>query len=436
MALLPRLDMALSLGFHIVFASIGMTMPLLMVLAEHRWRRTGEKQALELSRAWAKGTAVLFAVGAVSGTVLAFELGLLFPKFMEKAGPVIGLPFALEGVAFFTEAVFLGLYLYAWDRLKPAAHLAAGWIVALSGLMSAVFVTLANAWMQTPVGFSLADGGFTDVNPLEALLPPSAGHEVPHGVLASYAAVATMVAALHAWRLLKEPGSKFHRLALKIAVLVALPANLVQPVLGHRSGMEIARLQPIKLAALEGHFENQTGAPLLLGGWPDYEREETRFALPVPKLLSWLATGSTEGLVVGLKGFDRELWPPRLARFAFQLMILFGTALVLGYGWLLVDWIRTKRLAGSPKLLKALVVMGPMGVLALEAGWIAAEVGRQPWIIYNVMRTEEAVSDRPLLLSLVLFGLIYLLLGFVVTKLIAHYVRRGPRILKETDGNH
>ncbi len=437
MAFLPRLDMALSLGFHIIFASIGMTMPLLMVLAEHRWRRTGDPEALRLSKAWAKGTAVLFAVGAVSGTVLAFELGLLFPKFMERAGPVIGLPFALEGVAFFTEAVFLGLYLYGWERLKPAAHLAAGWMVVLSGFASAAFVTLANAWMQTPVGFKLLNGEFTEIDPIAALLSPSAGHEVPHGVLASYAAVATAVAALHAWRLLKHPGSKFDRLALRLAVMVALPANLLQPLLGHRSGMEIARLQPIKLAALEGHFESQTGAPMLLGGWPDYAAEETRWAIPIPYALSWLATGKADGFVAGLKGFDRDLWPPRLARFAFQTMILFGTLLAFGYTWVLLSWVRSRSFEPSKRLLRALVWLGPCGIIALETGWIAAEVGRQPWIIYNVMRTSEAVSDRPaLLFSLLLFVGLYLGLGLVVGKIILHYVKTGPSIAEASDGTY
>ncbi len=423
MDLLPRLDMALSLAFHIIFASIGMTMPLLMVLAEHRWRRTAEPEALSLAKAWAKGTAVLFAVGAVSGTVLAFELGLLFPKFMELAGPVIGLPFALEGVAFFTEAVFLGLYLYGWDRLSPRLHLAAGWVVAASGFLSAAFVTLANAWMQTPTGFRLDGAKLIDLDPWKALFSPAASHEVPHGVLASYAAVATFVAAIHASRLLKDPRSRFHRLALSLALLVAIPCNLVQPLLGHRSGAEVARLQPLKLAALEGHLETQRGAPLNFGG------------VEIPKLLSFLATGDFNGLVRGMKDFDSALWPPALARYAFQIMLLCGGTLFLGSLWLIYRRRGKRKIADDRTALRLICWLGPLGVIALETGWIAAEVGRQPWIIYGVMRTDQAVSDRPLLwFSFALFAAIYLVLGVVVAGILKHYIQRGPAIVKESDG--
>jgi cytochrome bd ubiquinol oxidase subunit I len=427
--------MALSLAFHIVFASIGMTMPLLMVLAEHRWRRTGEPEALALAKAWAKGTAVLFAVGAVSGTVLAFELGLLFPRFMELAGPVIGLPFALEGVAFFTEAVFLGLYLYGWDRLKPALHLAAGWIVAFSGFLSAAFVTLANAWMQTPVGFRTEGGRLVAPDPWVALFPPSASHEVPHGVLASYAAIATVVAAIHAGRLLKEPGSKFHWIALRLALFLAIPANLAQPFLGHRSGQEVARLQPLKLAAFEGHFDTGARVPLLLGGITDYETQTTRYALEIPGGLSFLATGSFGGTVAGLRDFDKSLWPPVLCRLAFQAMLACGTLLFLVYGYLLFQWLRRRALPLDPRLLKLLWWTGPLGVVALEAGWIAAEVGRQPWIIYGVMRTDQAISNRPQLwVSLILFAILYVILGTVVARILAAYVRKGAAIVDKTPG--
>lgn len=433
MDLLPRLDMALSLGFHILFASVGMTMPVLMVLAERRWQRTREPEALALAKAWAQGTAILFAVGAVSGTVLAFELGLLFPKFMERMSPAIGLAFALEGVAFFTEAVFLGLYLYGWDRLKPKVHLFTGVVVALSGFLSAAFVTLANAWMHTPVGFRLQDEKLVDIHPWKALLSPAAFHEVPHGVLASYAAVATLVAAIHAAGLLRDPRSRFHRLALGFALTVAVPANLIQPLLGHYAGGEVARWQPVKFAALEAHFETEAGAPLLIGGFPDYDAGVTRFAIRIPKLLSFLAWNDFNATVTGLKAFPKDLWPPVLARYCFQFMILCGVLLALVYLRVAWRWGRTRSLPTDRLSLKTLLWVGPLGAVALETGWIATEVGRQPWIVQGLMRTREAINDRAHLLgSLVLFATLYLILGTVVLRILIHYTRRGSKAW-ETD---
>jgi cytochrome bd ubiquinol oxidase subunit I len=259
-----RAQMGLSLGFHIVFAAVGVAMPLLMVLAELRWLRRGDPVDLQLAKAWAKGTAVLFAVGAVSGTVLSFELGLLFPRFMEKAGAVIGPAFALEGAAFFVEAIFLGLFLYGWDRLKPAVHVACGAVVALSGLASAALVTLANAWMQAPVGVEVApDGSWVNLDPIAALWSPAAPLELLHSIVAVYAATGLTVAGVHAWALRRSPGGAgeaFHRRGLGLALALAVPATLAQPVIGHAVGEKTARLQPLKLAAMEAQFRTERRA--------------------------------------------------------------------------------------------------------------------------------------------------------------------------------
>ncbi len=230
--LAARSQMAISLMFHILFAIAGMAMPVLMVVSEALWLRTGKTLYLDLTQRWAKGTAILFAVGAVSGTVLSFELGLLWPKFMEYAGAIIGMPFSLEGFAFFTEAIFLGIYLYGWDRVPPRAHWWAGVVVAVSGGLSAVFVVTANAWMNTPVGFDLVDGKMTNIDPVAAMLSPAALPEALHMLLAAYAAVGFAVAGIHAFVLLRHPGDPFHRAALAIALLVGGPAALLQPVSG------------------------------------------------------------------------------------------------------------------------------------------------------------------------------------------------------------
>jgi len=222
--LAARSQMAVSLAFHIIFAIIGIAMPVLMVIAERRWQRTRDPVYLDLAKRWARGTAILFAVGAVSGTVLSFELGLLWPRFMEMAGPLIGMPFSLEGFAFFMEAIFLGVYLYGWDRVSPRAHLLAGILVAVSGVASGIFVVIANAWMNTPTGFAIVDGMIARVHPIRAMLTPAAFPQVLHMTLAAYAATGLGVAGIHALLLLKNRGSAFNRAALTIGLLVGAPA--------------------------------------------------------------------------------------------------------------------------------------------------------------------------------------------------------------------
>ncbi|HEY6098964.1 MAG TPA: cytochrome ubiquinol oxidase subunit I, partial [Anaeromyxobacter sp.] len=321
----------LSLVFHIVFAAIGVAMPLLMVVAEWRWRRSGSPVHLDLARRWAKGTAILFAVGAVSGTVISFELGLLWPRFMAFAGPIIGMPFSLEGFAFFTEAIFLGIYLYGWERVGARLHLASGVVVAASGAASAFFVTLANAWMNAPAGFALsASGAALDVSPFDAMFPPGWQHEVVHVLLSCYVATGFAVAGIHALLLLREPANAFHRAALRVALGVAGVAALLQPISGDFSARQIAVTQPVKLAALEGHFETGRGAPLRVGGLPDAEARTTRFALEIPHGLSLLAFHDPDAEVRGLNDFPREVWPdPLKVHLAFQVMVGLGSLLAL-----------------------------------------------------------------------------------------------------------
>ncbi|MHA7840053.1 MAG: cytochrome ubiquinol oxidase subunit I, partial [bacterium] len=317
-----RLQMAISLGFHIVFAMIGIGMPVLMTLAEARWIRTGSETARNLARAWAKGTAIFFAVGAVSGTVLSVELGLLWPAFMEHAGGIIGLPFGLEGFAFFTEGIFLGVYLYGWDRIPRRAHLAAGIVVAISGALSAVFIIMVNAWMNTPEGFRFdaATGVFSDIDPLEAMITPHWAPQFIHQLLAAYAAVGFAVAGVHAFGLLRGRAHAFHGEALRLAMWMAVPAALLLPVSGHWAAQRIAQWQPAKLAAMEGQFETQASAPLRIGGLPFEEEAETRWALEIPGALSVLAFNDFEATVTGLDAFPREDWPPvAVVHLSFQL---------------------------------------------------------------------------------------------------------------------
>jgi cytochrome d ubiquinol oxidase subunit I len=430
--LFARSQMALSLGFHIIFAAVGIAMPVLMVAAEVLWLRTRDPDYLALTRAWAKGTAVLFAVGAVSGTVLSFELGLLFPTFMEQAGAVIGMPFSLEGFAFFTEAIFLGLYLYGWNRLPPKLHVLTGVLVALSGLASAIFVTIANAWMNAPVGFRLEGGRLTDIQPLAAMATPFGLHEALHMAVAAYAATAFGVAAVHALVLRRTPGSTFHRKALAISFAVAIPAAFAQPIIGHHAAQVVAKGQPMKLAAMEGEYRTERRAPLRIGGIPDPDARTTRYAIEIPGGLSWLAFGDRDAEVHGLEDIPRADWPSPVVHFAFQLMVALGSYLTLVAFLALVCILRRQPLADSRALRRMTILAGPMGFIAIEAGWVVTEVGRQPWVISGVLRTADAVTPMPgLIVPFCTFTAIYLGLAAAVFLVLWRQVRRSPGLGRE-----
>jgi cytochrome bd ubiquinol oxidase subunit I len=440
--LAARAQMAMSLGFHIIFAVVGIAMPALMCLAEYRYLRTGDAIYLDLAKRWSKGTAILFAVGAVSGTVLSFELGLLWPKFMEYAGAIIGMPFSLEGFAFFTEAIFLGIYLYGWTRIPKRAHLAAGIIVAISGALSGIFVVCANAWMNAPTGFTLVDGKPTDIDPIAAMLNPAAFQQGLHMTLAAYSATGFAVAGIHAIALLKgSTNVAFHRSALAIALLLGAPAALVQPFSGHLSAVHVGEHQPAKLAAMEGHWRTEANAPLRVGGWPDERTETTNYAINIPSGLSILLTGNPNAVVTGLDKIPRDERPPvAITHVAFQVMIGCGTLMALLAMWSLVRIVRQPKpatpksgrakpsaalrgsaaqLAESSTFLKAIALATPLGFLAIEAGWIVTEVGRQPWIIQGITRTQDAVTPMPgLVVPFAIFTALYIGLAVSVVFLL------------------
>ncbi|HEX6965143.1 MAG TPA: cytochrome ubiquinol oxidase subunit I [Gemmatimonadaceae bacterium] len=432
--LAARSQMAMSLAFHIIFAMIAIGMPLLMVLAEYRWRRTGDGIYLDLAKRWAKGSAILFAVGAVSGTVLSFELGLLWPGFMRYAGAIIGMPFSLEGFAFFTEAIFLGVYLYGWNRVSPRAHLLAGVVVALSGAASAIFVVIANAWMNAPTGFQLVNGQPVNIDPIAAMRNAAALPEVVHMVLAAYAATGFAVAGVHAALLLRNPANAFHRRALSVALIMAVPAAIVQPFSGDINARAVAEQQPSKLAAMEGQFRTEAGAPLRIGGVPDVAERETRYAIEIPRGLSLLAFHDPNAVVTGLEAFPRRDWPPVLPVHAsFQIMVALGTYMALVAIWALVLGLRKRDLASNRWLMRAIAIAAPFGFIATEAGWTVTEVGRQPWVIYGVMRTADAVTPMPgLIVPFLVFTALYLFLAAIVIWLLAHHIGASPDIIERT----
>ncbi len=410
---LARAQMAMLFAFHIVFAVAGMGMPVLMVAAEWAHLRTGNPVYLDLAKRWARGTAVLFAVGAVSGTVLSFELGLLWPRFMAFAGGVIGLPFALEGFAFFAEAIFLGIYLYGWDKVGPRVHLLSGAGVAAGGLLSGVFVVTANAWMNSPAGFFVDKGFPSEVVPLAAMLNLAWKTEVLHMTIAAFAASGVAVAGIHAFMLLRDRDNPFHRRAMGIALAIGGTAAVLQPVSGDFSARFAARNQPAKLAAFEGQFRTERGAPLRIGGIPDASTGRTRYAIEIPKGLSLLAFHDPDAEVAGLSSFAAGERPdPLPVHLAFQLMVACGTAMALlsvAAGWLALT--RRHALFRRPFLLCA-AACGPLGLIAVEAGWTVTEMGRQPWAIHKIMRTSEAVTTAGgLALPFVFFTVLYAVLG-------------------------
>ncbi len=428
--LAARSQMAVSLAFHIIFAVIGIGMPLLMVVAERRWQTTGDTAYLELAKRWSKGTAILFAVGAVSGTILSFELGLLWPGFMEFAGPIIGMPFSLEGFAFFLEAIFLGIYLYGWNRISPRAHLWAGVLVAASGALSGIFVVIANAWMNAPTGFVLVDGRPVNIDPLAAMANPAAFSQTLHMTLAAYATTGFAVAGIHAALLLRQPQNRFHRAALTVALLVGAPAAILQPLSGDLSAKYVAWYQPAKLAAMESHFETAHGAPLVIGGWPDVEAGETRFGIEIPYALSFLAFGDPDAEVRGLDAVPREDWPNvPFVHLSFQVMVALGTYMALASLWAAWLAFRKRELAENRRLLRLLVLGTPMGFIAVEAGWMVTEVGRQPWVIQGVLRTADAVTPMPgLVVPFLFFTLLYVALSVAVVWLLRRQIIDSPEL--------
>ena len=403
--LAARNQMALSLGWHIVLACFGVAFPA-MIFVLHRRGLRGDEAALELAKRWSKVAAVLFAIGAVSGTILSFEMGLLWPGLMERFGDVVGLAFALEGIAFFVEAIFLGIYIYGWKRLPGHVHSLMLIPVMLAGLSGTFFVISVNAWMNAPSGFDIVDGEVVDVDPLAALFNGAVWWQYLHMLLAAYMVVGFSVAAVYALGRLRGRTDRLHRLGLLVPLAFAAIATPLQPVVGHFAAQRIADDQPIKLAAIEGLYETESSAPLILGGI--YGDDELRFGLeiPVPGLLSFLAQNDGTAEVVGLDAVPEADRPPvNIVRFAYQLMVGIGTALVALIAWFALAWRRRGEPPSSPWFLRAVVVAGPAAVVAMEAGWVTTEVGRQPWIVHEVLRTRDAVTDA---------GWVWLSLGLLV----------------------
>ncbi len=399
-ALLPaRNQMALSLGWHIVIACFGMAWPAI-IFVMHRMGLRGNKEALELAKRWSKVSGVLFAIGAVSGTILSFEMGLLWPVLMERFGDVVGLAFALEGISFFLEAIFLGLYVYSWGKLPGKLHSLMLIPIMVAGVFGSFFVVSVNAWMNSPTGFDTNEltGEIINIDPLAAIFNSAVWYQFLHMFLAAYMVVGFSVAGVYAAGMLRGKTGKMAKLGITIPLIFAACATMAQPFVGHFAGQRIADEQPIKLAAMEGIFESETAAPLKLGGIYSEEEQKLKWAitLPIKGALSFQAKNDFNAEITGLAEAEEEDRPPvNIVRFAFQTMLAIGFALVGLVLWAAHRWKRSKEFLASKPFLVALVAAGPLAAIALEAGWVTTEVGRQPWVVHKELRTEDAVTDSP-----------------------------------------
>ncbi|MUP47244.1 cytochrome ubiquinol oxidase subunit I [Gramella sp. BOM4] len=420
-----RLQMAFTLGFHIIFACIGMVMPFFMVVAHRKWLNTRNPVYLKLTKAWLKGVAIFFVTGAVSGTALSFELGMLWPEFMKHAGPVIGMPFSLEGAAFFVEAIALGFYLYGWKKLPETFHWITGIIIGVSGVASGILVVSANAWMNAPAGFEVVNGKFVNIDPVAAFLNEAWFTQALHMTLAAFAATGFAVAGIHAIQILRNKQPELHKKAFKIAIVFGGVAALLQPISGDLSAKDVAERQPVKLAAMEAHYETEKGAPLFIGGLVDEENKKVSHKIEIPNALSFLAFGDFDAEVKGLNEFSEDELPPvAIVHYAFQVMVGIGTLLMLAALIYFIALKKKKSWFDNRKFWWFFAMLTPLGFIALEAGWVVTEVGRQPWIVYEVMRTSEAVTPMPgLKYSFFMYLLVYLSLGLTVSWLMLRQIK-------------
>ncbi len=425
--LLPaRSQMAFTLGFHIIIACLGVAFPAMMLIANYIGLKRDDGVALELARRWSKVAAVTFAVGAVTGTVLSFEFGLLWPEFTGRFGDVFGILFAIEGIFFFLEAIFIAIYIFGWKRLSPWAHFWTGVPIVICGIGGAFSVVAVNSWMNQPQGFTLdSAGNVTDIDPLKVIFNPAVPYEVPHMILAAYLVTAFLIASVYAVGMLRGRRDRHHRLGLLIPLTVGCILAPIQFAVGDTAARAIAEDQPIKFAAMECVQHTHTRVTEYIGGV--CTDDGVKGGIGIPNLDSWLVGFSSDTEVTGLDSVPPDERPPAntLLHWSFDLMVGIGTAMIALGAWFGIVWWRRRDIPKTPWFLRVVAVSGVAAILAMEAGWIVTEVGRQPWIVYKVMRTEEAVTGASgiwLTFSIVL--VLYTALGVATILILRNMARR------------
>jgi cytochrome bd ubiquinol oxidase subunit I len=395
---------AMSFAVHIPLVCFGIAFPAMVLFLEGLWLRTGDPLYRALAKRWSKAMLILFAVGVVTGTILSFEMGLLWPEFMATFGDVFGLAFMVEGFSFFMEAIFIAIYVYGWERLSARTHVLAGVPMVVAGITGSLMVISVNGWMNHPTGFSIRGGEVVDVKPLTALFNDNLWHELVHMYLAGFIVAGFLVAGVYAFGWLRGRRDRHHRIGLVVALSVAALAAPAQLLVGDWAARTVAQRQPVKLAAFEGLQETTKGAPFSLPG-----------GIEIPKLLSLLAFHDPNATVTGLDSVPKDDQPPTgIVKVSFRLMVFIGSGLAALGAWFVWLWWRRGRLPRSVWFYRALVAAGPAALVALIAGWVTTEVGRQPWVVYQVMRTESAVTGASgVPVGFATLGLVYLGLAAV-----------------------
>ncbi|MFD1019993.1 cytochrome ubiquinol oxidase subunit I [Thalassobacillus hwangdonensis] len=428
--MLARALFGTSLGFHIIYATLGVGLPLIIILCEIMHLITKDRHYAVMARRITKGFAILIAVSIASGTIVGVLMSLLWPGFMEIVGQVISLPFQIEIFAFLIEAVFMSIYLYAADRLSPVLRIISIFFVALGAVGSAILITDAHAWMNTPDGFRVVDGQIVDVRPWDAFFNPSFFITAMHVTLSAYMTGAFVIASVAAFKLLKrnktEEERAYHMKGLILSLILGSTMSLATAINGHETAQMLHEYLPRKLAAAEGLFETQTHAPLAIGGFTDRETQEVKFAIEIPWALSFLAGNSFDTEVKGLNEFPEEDWPPLFIHTLFNVMVGIGTLLLL-YSFFLLAWRFLLKKAFKPWMLGALTSGGPLAIIAIEAGWCFSCIGRQPWTITNVLRTTEAATTSEHVgILFFLFLILYVVLLFITSFVMRFYFKRNP----------
>src|SRR3954464_10639247 len=407
-----RSQMAFTLGFHIILASLGVAFPAIMLIANYRGLRHGDADALLLARRWSKVVAVTFAVGAVTGTVLSFEFGLLWPAFTGRFGAVFGVLFAIEGIFFFLEAIFVAIYIFGWERLAPWTHFWLGVPIPITGLGGAYSVVAVNSWVNQPGGFSPTSGDVTKVEPLKVIFNAAVPYEVPHMILAAYLVTGFLVASVYAVGMLRGRRDRYHRLGLLIPLVLACALAPVQFAVGDAAARAIAKDQPVKFAGMECVQHTATHVTEYIYG--RCTADGVKGGIGIPGFDSFLVGFSTDTQVTGLDTVPADDRPPAntMLHWAFDTMVGICSALIALGVWLAFAWWRRRDIPQTPWFLRAVAVSGAATVLALECGWIVTEVGRQPWVVYNVLRTQDAVTQAGgVWVTLVAIVALYVVLG-------------------------
>lgn len=426
--MLSRLLTTMTLMFHIIFATVGVGIPIMIAIAEFIGIKRNDPYYLLLARRWARGYTITVAVGVVTGTAIGLQLSLLWPSFMEVAGQVIALPLFMETFAFFFEAIFLGIYLYTWDRFKGKwTHWLLTIPVMIGSSASALFITTVNAFMNTPQGFELKNGEMINIDPIAAMLNPATPSKVFHVVTTSYMTSAAILAAIAAFAILKGRGGEYEKKALRLTVACTFIFSILTAVAGDVSAKFLAEEQPEKLAAAEWHFETETEADLIFFGTINEETGEVENEIRVPKLLSFLAGNSFQTEVIGLNETPEDERPPLWIHYTFDTMVSIGMfVMAVTMLFVLIDRVKKWNAFNKPLLL-AILASGPLSMVAIEAGWILAEVGRQPWILRGYMKVAEAATtSNSVGLTFAMFAVLYLVLGVMAVIVLIRMFKNSP----------